>query len=117
MALVLALAFASGQARLLRGLGQQQQQQLLPAAPAARELLSADGTAAASADNWGSRDWPATRQVATSSGRGFAAAAPAGGAAFASSRAYGYQSNAPAFYGGMGGGMSAPIYDSWSSRG
>lgn len=115
LGLLLALSGLSGAsaARLLRGLGAGAQQ---PLSGAPRGLMTVDGKASKDGDSWGSRDWPAARQVATSSGRGGSWAAQPVAAAYAGpSRSYGYASNAQAYP--MGGGMSAPIYDGWSNRG
>lgn len=100
---VMLLGCPGAQARVLRGSLDQQASATGTAGPA-RALLNQDSKGG---NDWGSRDWPAQRQVATSSGRGGGAyAAPV----MAAGRAYGYQSqNQPVV-------MSGPIYDnSWNA--
>ena len=106
--LILAFAAAGAQARLLRGGPGAADQPGLPAPHGApRGLLGAESKAA------DARDWPAQRQVASSSGRGSSSfSSPAA----ASSRSYSYTTSAQPTR--AAGGMSAPIYDSaWANRG
>ena len=107
MAFMLMFAGSGVQARLLRGAPEQASP--LVAGSAGRALLKDAKDDSKAGDSWGSRDWPATRQVATTSLRG----SGLGAVAAASSRSYGYTSSASPLL--MSGAMNQPIMDSWGS--